>query len=66
MDVIFDLYTTNQNAKLNAVPDITISPHFQSVVSQTALTCIFQFQIGQALSGIIGKVDGQILKQNAF
>lgn len=39
--------------RLKAIPDITITPHFQFAVSQTAISCMIQFRIGHAmLAGI--------------
>nr|WP_251025959.1 DUF2953 domain-containing protein [Bacillus sp. ISL-47] len=39
--------------KLKAPPDITITPHFQFAVSQTAFSCMIHFRVGHAmLAGI--------------
>lgn len=39
--------------KLKAVPDITITPHFQYAISQTAFSCMIHFRVGHAmLAGI--------------
>lgn len=35
--------------KLKAAPTITITPQFQFAVSQTIISCIFQFRIGHAM-----------------
>jgi uncharacterized integral membrane protein len=39
--------------KLKAPPDITVTPHFQFAVSQTAFSCMIHFRVGHAmLAGI--------------